>query len=219
MEGMPCVPVRSRGAFAGLAAGRRPGSPGHGKKREGTAAVKAGILSDSHDEKALAERGLSLFREEGVDVIVHLGDVCRPETIHAFGASGIPMVGVFGNNDADRDGLQAASANAFHPGPHVVEIGGRKVLMAHSFDELQEEIGEGGKYDLILFGHTHRPLTMRIGRALIINPGETCGFLSGTPTCAVVDLDSMEASIRPIPPAAGAEELPPGDAAGNPRER
>ncbi len=80
------------------------------------------------------------------------------------------------------------------------EIDGRKVLMSHSFDELQEEIGEGGKFDLILFGHTHRPLEMRMGRALIVNPGEGCGFISGRPTCAVIDVATMEARILEIRP-------------------
>jgi predicted phosphodiesterase len=159
--------------------------------------VKAGILSDSHDERGLAEDALGLFREEGVEVILHLGDVCRPETILALRDCGIPMIGVYG----------------------MPEIGGRKVLMAHSFDELQEEIGEGGKFDLILFGHTHRPLTMRIGRALILNPGEACGFISGKPTCAVIDLATMVASIREIRAGvAGTADLS-GDAVMNPRKR
>ncbi len=151
-------------------------------------------------------------------MVLHLGDVCSPDTVAAFRECGIPLIGVYGNNDYDREGLQAATGGAFHRGPHMPEIGGRKVLMSHSFDELQEEIGEGGKYDLILFGHTHRPLTMRIGRALILNPGESCGFLSGKATCAVIDLDTMEASIREIRPAA-AEAERPGEAAGNPRNR
>lgn len=160
--------------------------------------MKAGILSDTHDQRAFAEDALALFRREGVGVIVHLGDVCRPETILAFRDCGIPLIGVYGNNDYDKDGLQTISGNAFHAGPHMPELGGRKVLMSHSFDELQDEIGEGGKYDLILFGHTHRPLEMRIGRALIVNPGEGCGFLSGKPTCAVIDLATMEARILEI---------------------
>lgn len=177
--------------------------------------MKAGILSDSHDERGLAESALALFREEGAGVIVHLGDVCRPETVAAFRDSGIPLIGVFGNNDADREGLQAATGNAFRRGPHQADIGSRRVLMAHSFDELQDEIGEGGRFDLILFGHTHRPLTMRIGKALILNPGETCGFLSGKPTCAVVDLAAMEATIRPIPaPSGGAADRAAGPQTG-----
>jgi putative phosphoesterase len=160
--------------------------------------VKAGILSDTHDQRAFAEDALALFLREGVGVILHLGDVCRPDAIVAFRDCGIPLIGVFGNNDYDRDGLQAVSGDAFRPGPQMPELDGRKVLMSHSFDELQEEIGEGGKFDLILFGHTHRPLEMRMGRALIVNPGEGCGFLSGRPTCAVIDLATMEARILEI---------------------
>lgn len=181
--------------------------------------MKAGVLSDSHDQRTLAEDALALFREEGVGVVLHLGDVCLPETILAFRDCGIPLIGVYGNNDYDREGLAAVSGGAFHTAPHMPEIHGRKVLMGHSFDELQEEIGEGGRFDLILFGHTHRPLTMRIGRALIMNPGETCGFLSGKPTCAVIDLDTMEGDIRDIPAGLAEETNMPGNAALNPRKR
>jgi len=181
--------------------------------------MKAGILSDSHDQRGAVEDALALFRQEGVAAVLHLGDVCRPDTIAAFRGCGVPLVGVYGNNDCEREGLQAVSGGAFHRGPYMPEIGGRKVLMAHSFDELQEEIGEGGKFDLILFGHTHRPLTMRIGRALILNPGEACGFLSGKATCAVIDLDTMEAGIREILPGAAEETEQPGEAALRPGKR
>jgi putative phosphoesterase len=157
--------------------------------------VKVGILSDSHDRRDSASDILNVFLREGVEAILHLGDVCSPAVLTPFRACGIPLLGVFGNNDADRKGLRAVSGNRFHPGPHHCEIGGRKILMAHTFDELQGEIGEGGKFDLILFGHTHRPLTMRVGRALVINPGEACGFMSGLATCAVIDLEAMEARI------------------------
>ncbi len=157
--------------------------------------MKVGVLSDSHDNRVGAADVLSLFMRERVEAILHLGDVCSPQIMEPFRSSGIPFVGVFGNNDADRAGLQAASGNRFNRGPHICEIGGRRILMSHSFDELQGEIGDGGKFDLVLFGHTHRPLTMRVGRALVINPGEACGFMSGKATCAVIDLDTMSACI------------------------
>ena len=160
--------------------------------------MKAGILSDSHNHREGAEGALRRFLEERVDLILHLGDVCAPETLRGFTAAGIPLIGVFGNNDGNRQGLQAVSSNGFHPSPHMPVIGQTRILMAHSFDELQGEIGEGGKYDLILFGHTHRTLTMRVGRALVLNPGEACGFVTGRATCAVVDLDTMESRILTI---------------------
>lgn len=157
--------------------------------------MKVGILSDSHDNLGSAADVLSVFLREGAEAILHLGDVCSPHVLEPFRSCGVPLVGVFGNNDADRAGLQAASGNRFQRGPHICEIGGRRILMSHSFDELQGEIGDGGKFDLILFGHTHRPLTMRVGRALVINPGEACGFMSGRATCAVIDLETMAAGI------------------------
>lgn len=176
--------------------------------------MKAGILSDSHDNRRSAEEALSLFLREGVGAIVHLGDVCRGSTLEGFRECGVPLVGVFGNNDRDKAGIQAATGSAFFRGPHAAVIGGRRVLMAHIFDELQAEIGEGGKYDLILFGHTHRPMSMRVGRALVLNPGEACGFAGGRATCAVVDLDAITARILEIAPGGRAA----GEARGPARE-
>jgi len=157
--------------------------------------MKVGILSDSHDQRGSTIEALALFLREGVATVLHLGDVCSPAVLEPFRIAAVPLLGVFGNNDFDRNGLQAVSANGFHRGPRVVEVGGRKILMSHAFDELQSEIGEKGRFDLVLFGHTHRALTMRVGKAVVINPGEACGLMSGRPTCAVVDLGTMEARI------------------------
>ena len=176
--------------------------------------VKVGILADSHDNRESAGEILSVFVREKVGTILHLGDVCSPQILAPFRASGIPILGVFGNNDGDREGLQRASGNAFHRGPHRCELAGRKILLSHIFDELQGEIGERGKFDLILFGHTHRPLTMRVGRALVINPGEACGFMSGEATCAVIDLETMSARILTAGAQAGRGDIRAPDAAG-----
>ncbi len=163
--------------------------------------MKAGILSDTHDCRETAERALDLFLAEGVGIIVHLGDVCSGFTLGAFRGCGVPLVGVFGNNDGDRRGIEIASGGVFFTGPHQTEFGGRRVVMAHTFDDLQADISERGRFDLVLFGHTHRPLAMRAGSALVVNPGESCGYLRGRPTCAVVDLGSLEARILDIPVA------------------
>ncbi len=157
--------------------------------------MKVGILSDSHDKRGSAVDALALFLKEQVGAVLHLGDVCSPPVIEPFKTAALPFHGVFGNNDYDRFGLQTVSGNGFHRGPRILELFGRKILMAHTFDDLQSEMGEKGRFDLVLFGHTHRPLTMRMGRAVVINPGESCGFMSGRSTCAVVDLATMEARI------------------------
>lgn len=176
--------------------------------------MKAGILSDSHDNRDSAADILSVFLREGVEAIFHLGDVCSPPVLEPFRASGLPIVGVFGNNDVDREGLQAVSGDGFHRGPFAFEMAGRKILMSHSFDDLQSEIGERGRYDLVLFGHTHRPLTMHVGKATVLNPGEACGFTSGRPTCAVVDLATMAFRILDAVADTGKGDFPAPGASG-----
>jgi hypothetical protein len=161
--------------------------------------VKVGIVSDSHDHRGAAEGALLLFRAEGVGMVLHLGDVCSPAVLAGYADPSIPFLGVFGNNDADRDGLQNATGGAFRRGPHIETVDGRKILLAHSYDQLRGELSGQGQFDLVLFGHTHRPLTMRVGKALVVNPGESCGLLRGKHTCAIVDLATMEPRIVEIP--------------------
>ena len=161
--------------------------------------MKVGILSDSHDHRAAAEGALLLFRAEGVGMMFHLGDVCSPDVLAGYRDPAIPLRGVFGNNDYDRDGLQEATGGAFRPGPRIEAVDGRMILLAHSYDQLQRELSGRGRFDLVLFGHTHRPLTMRVGKALVVNPGESCGLTRGKNTCAIVDLATMAPRIVEIP--------------------
>ena len=163
------------------------------------APLKVGIISDSHDHRGAAEGALLLFRGEGVGMVFHLGDVCSPAVLEGYVAPAIPLRGVFGNNDTDRDGLQEATGGAFRQGPHIETLDGRKILLAHSYDQLQAELSRQGRFDLVLFGHTHRPLTMKVGKAVVVNPGEACGLVRGKRTCAIVDLATMEPRIVEIP--------------------
>ncbi len=137
--------------------------------------MKAGVLSDTHNDDAAARDALALFRREGVDAIFHLGDVTLPRIIEPFAGNGVPFWAVYGNNDVDKEGLQRASGNAFGREPRIVEVGGRRILLGHIFDRLHREIAPPAAFDLILFGHTHRPATMRVGKALVVNPGRRAG--------------------------------------------
>jgi putative phosphoesterase len=161
--------------------------------------MKVGILSDTHDHRGAAEGALLLFRAEGVGMVFHLGDVYSPAVLAGYDDPAIPLRGVFGNNDSDRDGLQKATGGAFRQGPRIETVDGRTILLAHSYDQLQGELNGRGRFDLVLFGHTHRPLTMHVGKALVVNPGESCGLLRGKNTCAIVDLATMEPWIAEIP--------------------
>lgn len=158
--------------------------------------MRVGVLSDTHDNLPMIDKALEAFRRSGVDAVVHLGDFCAPFALRRLlGGLEVPLYAVFGNNDGDRVLLKGILGERIFSPPVLLELGGRRVLLAH---ELGEELGrallEGG-VDAVFFGHTHEPLLERRGGGILLNPGECSGWLHGRPTVAVCDLEGLEAEI------------------------
>lgn len=161
-----------------------------------------GVLADSHDNLAMMGRAIEQLRARGVAVLLHAGDYIAPFALKLIVNSGIPFVGVFGNNDGERKGLSALSEDLF-PGPHRFELEGRTILMAHEPEALSAALEPGD--DLGVCAHTHRP-EISVGPPLMVNPGEVGGWVTGRCTGAIVELRTMTAQIiefgmqeRPIP--------------------
>ena len=120
-----------------------------------------GLISDTH---GLLRPGVHAALT-GVELILHSGDV---------GGSGIldelrliaPVKAVYGNTDPTDDPHLA--------GEIVVSIEGIRVHVSHG-----HEVGSptpaklAARYDadVVVFGHTHRPLVSRLGKQLFVNPG------------------------------------------------
>lgn len=154
-----------------------------------------GVISDSHDNLANIRRALTLFREQGVELVLHAGDFVSPFVAEAFRQAGLRVVGVFGNNDGDKLYLRErfAGMGELHFGPHELELGGRRIVLMHEPRAL-EALVASGRYDLVLYGHTHKA-EVREGKPLVINPGELGGWLTGRATCALVDLPTLRAEF------------------------
>jgi len=56
---------------------------------------------------------------------------------------------------------------------------------------------KSGEYDLVVYGHTHE-IDIREGKALVINPGEACGWISGRATAVVLDTGTMRPRVIDI---------------------
>lgn len=69
--------------------------------------------------------------------------------------------------------------------------------MLHEPDLLNKTI-RSQEYDLITFGHTHKPLILAEGKSLIINPEEGCGWVYGTSTIGIVSLPEKAGQIITI---------------------
>ncbi len=153
-----------------------------------------GVMSDTHDNLPVVRRAVELFAERGVEQILHAGDIVAPFSLVPILESGIPFQGVLGNNDGEVVLLLERSKGAIQPAPRRLVIDGRKVLLQH-FHHFVREIALGGKFDVVIYGHTHEVDNRMVGRTLLLNPGECCGLLTGEATVAVLDTVSLEAEV------------------------
>lgn len=151
----------------------------------------AGVISDTHDNLPVLDRGLTMLEDRGVEVLLHAGDLVAPFALKVILRRGLPLIGVFGNNDGERDGLSKMH-DRLYEGPHRFELGGRTVLMAHE-EEVMEKARNGDE-DLVIYGHDHAP-DIVAGSTLSVNPGEMGGWLRGRCTGAIVDLSDMTAEL------------------------
>ena len=155
--------------------------------------MKIGIISDTHDHIDNIKIFVGIFKENSVELILHAGDVCSPFVLESFRGAGCPMKISFGNNDGDRPLLIKWGSDfaEFFSRPHSFDIGGKYIALMHEPDFL-DEVVSCGKYDLVVYGHTHSPDTRVEGSTRVINPGEACGWLRGKASAVCYDLEKDE---------------------------
>ncbi|MGB2783826.1 MAG: metallophosphoesterase [Atribacterota bacterium] len=158
--------------------------------------MKIGIISDTHDNLPQIRKAVEVFNREKVELVLHAGDFVSPFTFLEFKNLNCPLKGIFGNNDGDKLFLQEKSKGIGElcPAPYNVNINSKNVIMLHK-EKLIDALAESQKYDVIIYGHTHRTDLRKIRKTLIINPGECGGWLTGKSTIALLDLETLEAKI------------------------
>ena len=124
-----------------------------------------------------------------------------PFALKAFEEAHVSLAGVFGRNDGDTQGLVSRAQSAFgaelFESPHSFEIGGRRILLIHDIADVQQRSVSG--HEIVIHGHTHQQEMKTRGETLIVNPGEGCGWLYGTPSAAILDLDSRQVEFLTLP--------------------
>lgn len=158
--------------------------------------MRIGVVSDTHNNLTNVRRIVELFNEAGVERVVHTGDITQPRTLEIFANLAAPLFGVFGNNDQERDGLDAAARELdFHfvDPPLGLEWAGRRLVVVH--DPLELDRFDPQDYDVILHGHTHRQTISYEGDQLTFNPGECAGMIQGLNAVGVLDLVEMDPEI------------------------
>lgn len=157
--------------------------------------MKIGILSDTHDNLPKIEKAVKFFNRNKVGFVLHAGDFVAPFTVAKLKKLSCDWLGIFGNNDGERNGLSGFSEGKIKEGPLRLELDNRKITLVHDIATIntKKEVA-----DLIIFGHTHNTEVLEEENKLIINPGECGGWLTGKSTIALVDLTFLSAKISKI---------------------
>ena len=120
-----------------------------------------GLISDTH---GLLRPGVHEALT-GVDLILHSGDVGGSEILDELRLIA-PVKAVFGNTDPE-DHPELTEAI-------TVAIDGIRVHVSHGHEvgsPTPAKLAVRYDADVVVFGHTHRPLVSRLGNQLFVNPG------------------------------------------------
>ncbi len=149
--------------------------------------MKVAIVSDTHDNISNFNKVIDFVKAQGITTMLHCGDICNQSTIEEAQARfGGQIVWVRGNGDSHLNhGIEDTVE---------VDLGSKKAAMVH-YPELAKKLAESGKYDMVFYGHTHRPWEEKVGNCRLVNPGEVAGQRY-KPTFALYDSETEKLELK-----------------------
>jgi putative phosphoesterase len=148
--------------------------------------MKIGVLADTHIPELLPALPSSVLEQlRGVDIILHLGDVCELNVLQQLEPIA-QTYAVFGDSDSaqvrqylqEKQRLEFAnrSLGLIH-GHHAWE-GGLGTRLSYRMNPAKRALAlreavlrEFSDVDAIVFGHSHEPYIKMHGAVLLFNPG------------------------------------------------
>lgn len=183
--------------------------------------MRLGLISDIHAHLQDLERALAILDAAGADKVLCAGDLVekgpRGDAVVALlNARCIPCVrGNHGDNalrharKPDRSGekplaLKTLAALAALPQTRSYLWEGQRILLAHGTpdcpktyvfpDKVPKQLKRRLRRDdcdILILGHSHRPMDIRVGAVRVVNPGSVRGTKSrDSHSCAILDLTS-----------------------------
>ncbi len=187
--------------------------------------MKIAIVSDTHGNVANFKKIVAWVNRENIGTILHCGDIGDVESLkESLADFNGKFFGVLGNMDRDFK-IFVEEYNKIPLGrsqtgeAHVkieekvleIKIDNKFIAITHK-PEHAKKLSESNKYDLVFYGHTHKPCLARrssclAGRqvseggggenkeCLLVNPGEVAGQFY-KPTFAVYDTATEKLELK-----------------------
>lgn len=154
-----------------------------------------GIISDSHDNIPALKDVVEYLNSLDLEMVIHAGDYIAPFSAIELKKLNVKLVGVFGNNDGEKDGLRKHLPDL----TNLLEFehNGKQFAVYHgTLPSVADALVKSRKYDVVIRGHSHEAQIEDVDGVLLINPGEVCGYQTGRRTICLLDTDAMQAEIK-----------------------
>lgn len=146
-----------------------------------------GVISDTHG----LLRAEAIAALEGVEAIVHAGDIGKPEVLDALHEIA-PVTVVRGNVDHWATDL---------PDTETLTMAGYRLYVLHNLNELEiDPLADG--FDVVISGHSHKPLLSSRDGVIYLNPGSAGPRRFSLPVALAklrLSTDGVEAEIIELP--------------------
>ncbi|NPA10612.1 MAG: YfcE family phosphodiesterase [Epsilonproteobacteria bacterium] len=143
--------------------------------------MKIGIMSDTHKKLGRAKKAVDLLMDEGIEFLVHAGDIVRVELLDYIQSKNIRYVAVLGNNDFHL--YSVVDKYELVSEPFYFKLAGLTWKLMH-YPRYMFPMDT----DIIVYGHTHDVDITYNGKNLILNPGEVCARDHEFSTCMSLDI-------------------------------
>ncbi|MGC9048836.1 MAG: metallophosphoesterase family protein [Patescibacteria group bacterium] len=162
--------------------------------------MKIAILADSHDNVPNMEKALGWINQRGISLIIHCGDLCAPSILTKvilpkFSGQLHFVHGNVGDSELLEKLAKDLKNVKIYSQVGEIELDGKKIAFTHQ-PEKGKELAQSGKYDLVFYGHTHKPWEEKVGNCRLVNPGTLAGmFYKATFAIYDPETDKLELKI------------------------
>jgi len=161
--------------------------------------MKIAIVSDTHGNVKNFKKAIDWIKSQNINTILHCGDIGSLESLREslvnFNGK---LFGVLGNMDKDFRVLvdEYNKITGVKIGLDILEIelDTKKIAITH-LPDTAKELAESGKFQMVFYGHTHKPWEERVENCRMLNPGELAGQLY-KPTFAIYDTETDSAELK-----------------------
>lgn len=158
------------------------------------------VIADSHDNIPNIKKALEKAKNYNFEAIIHAGDLVDPSMLDILTEVNVPIYYAIGNEE------EAMEDEIFTLCTHLgikasltileFQIDGKKIAVTH-YPKIAEKLWKSGKYDVVIYGHTHFSKIQYKGTSLLLNPGNIAGFREEA-KFAIYNTTSNTATIIPL---------------------